>query len=373
MSPTVQKFHNFRLDRLSLPPRRSCHFSDRVELATGRIGASQWVLSRALCRFNRFDLTRLPVSKRKAALALQLPQWSPYAESAYAIAWQNGFASVWCWDNARIDAEIKKHGKTPKSQRKIPETLLRAPLPAGLRLLKCLDGVEGQYWQDAQLIASRWWPQRPDEQAWLSFQRDCGIAPEQQEGNSTLQDVPLQLRPWIKIATPSGATDDMPLAEIALYGALTLGLGVTTVVLAMQHYQIDRAIAQRSSELAAIKGKAGSVFAARESALSALTRLKSIETIEPYPQPLVLMAALAETLPKDSGAFVREWDMSGNRLKVAVKSPDANIAGADYEQALEKTGRFGDIQIITDADPKTTGFSMTIRPLDPAAVQERAK
>jgi hypothetical protein len=344
-----------------------------VELATGRIGASQWVLSRTLCRFNRFDLTRLPAAKRKAALALQLPQWSPYSDSAYAIAWQNGFASVWCWDSARIDAEIQKHGKTPKSQQKIPETLLRAPLSAGLRLIKCLDGVEGQYWQDAQLIASRWWPQRPDEQAWLSFQRDCGIASEQQETTSVLQALPLQLRPWIKIATASGATDDLPLAEVALYGVLTLVLGVATVVLGMQYYQIERAIAQRNSDLVAIKGKAGPVFAARESALSALTRLKSIDAIEPYPQPLVLMAALAETLPKDSGAFVREWDMTGNRLKVAIKSPDANIAGADYVQALEKTGRFGDIQIITDADPKTTGFSMTIRPLDPAVFHERAK
>lgn len=330
-------------------------------------------MSRALCRFNRFDLSRLPAAKRKAALALQLPQWSPYADSGYAIAWQNGFASVWCWDNSRIDSEIQKHGKTPKSQQKIPETLLRAPLPAGLRLLKCMDGTEGQYWQDAQLIASRWWPQRPDEHAWLSFQRDCGIAPEQQETTSSLQDLPLQLQPWAKIATLAGSTDDMPIAEVALHGVLLLALGLATVWLGLRHYQIERAIAGRTSELAAIKNKAGSVFAAREAALSTLVRIKSINAIEPYPQPLVLMGALAETLPKDSGTFVREWDLTANRLKVAISSPNANISGANYVQALEKTGLFADIQIITGADPKLTNFSMTILPIDPVPPEEHPK
>jgi len=369
----VQKFHNFQLDRLSLPRRRSFHFSGRVELADGRIGTQQWLLSRALCRFNRFDLNRLPAAKRKAALALQLPQWSPYVDSGYAIAWQNGFASVWCWDNNRIDTEIQKHGKTPKSQQKIPETLLRAPLQLGLRLLKCMDGAEGQYWQDAQLVASRWWPQRPDEHAWLSFQRDCGIAPEQQETKSTLQDLPLQLQPWAKIATLAGSTDDMPIAEVALHGVLLFALGLATVWLGLRYYQIEHAIAGRTSELAAIKSKAGPVFVAREIALSTLVRIKSIDAIESYPQPLVLLGAFAETLPKDSGAFVREWDMSGDHLKIAVGSPNANISGATYVQALEKTGLFADIQIITGADPKLTNFSMTIRPIDLAAPEEHSK
>lgn len=331
------------------------------------------MLSRGLCRYNHFDLSRLPAGKRKAALALQLPQWSPYPNGNYAIVWQNGCAGVWCWDSGRIDSEIQKHGKPLKSQQKIPETLLRAPAQTALRLLKCLDGVEGQYWQEAQLVASRWWPQRPDEKAWLAFQRDCGIPSEQQETAGTLQDMPLLLKPWAKIAALSGSTDDMPVAEISLYGVLLLALGLATVFLGLQHYQINRAIAERGNELAAIKSKATSVFAARETALSALARVKSIDVIEPYPHPLVLMEALAETLPKDGGAYVREWDMTENHLKISVSSPDANIAGANYVQAIEKTGRFADIQIITDVDPKLTSFSMRILPSDPANPEKPSK
>ena len=331
------------------------------------------MLSRGLCRYNRFDLNRLPASKRKAALALQLPQWSPYPDGNYAIIWQNGCAGVWCWDSGRIDAEIQKHGRTSKSQQKIPETLLRAPAQTGLRLQKCLDGVEGQYWQDTQLVASRWWPQRPDQHAWLAFQRDCGITPEEQENASNLQDMPLLAKPWAKITTLAGSTDDMPVAEISLYGTLLLALGLVTVFLGLQHHQINRAIAERGSELAAIKSKAASVFAARETALSALARVKSIDVIEPYPQPLVLMEAVAEMLPKEGGVYVREWDMTENRLKISVSSPDANIAGANYVQAIEKTGRFADIQIITDVDPKLTSFSMRILPADPETQEKQSK
>jgi len=328
------------------------------------------VLSRALCRYNRFDLSRLPATKRKAALALQLPQWSPYQNSNYAIVWQDGYASVWCWDNERIESDIAKQGKPLKSRNKIPETLLRAPVQTGLRLLKCLNGVEGQFWQDSQLIASRWWPHQPDQQAWVTFQRDCGIPAEQQVAASALQDLPFLLQPWGKITTLAHSGEDMPMAEIALYCTLLLVLGIATTVLSIQHFQLNRAIGLRTRELAEIKSKAGPVLAARETALNALIRLKNIDSIEPYPHPLILMAAVAQSLSPDSGAFVREWDMNGKSLKIAISSPTANVAGANYVQALEKTGHFTNIQIITDADPKLTSFSMSILPIDP---EERAK
>lgn len=305
----------------------------------------------------------MPAGKRKAALALQLPQWSPFADSNYAIVWQQGFASVWCWDNGRINAEILKHSKSPKSHKKIPESVLRLPLQSGLRMLKCLDGVEGQQWQEGQLVASRWWPERPDEHAWIAFQRDCGIPADQQDEKSTLQDLPLQIKPWGKISTLSGSTDELPIIEVALYGVLLLALGLPTLFLGIHHHQIGQAINDRAEALAAIKQQASPLFTAREAALNALDRLKAIYSIERYPQPLVLMAAVAEALPKGGGAFVREWEMTDNHLKITVNSPNSNIVGSIYVQALEKAGAFNEIQIITNADPKLMTFSMSIRPL----------
>lgn len=320
-------------------------------------------MSRALCRFNRFDLSRLPAAKRKAALALQLPQWSPFTDSAYAIIWQQGFASVWCWDNSRIDAEILKHGRQPKAEQKIPETLLRAPHQEGLRLTRCLEGVEGQYWQDAQLVASRWWPQSPKAEDWLSFQRDCGVPAEQQQAAIVLRDLPLLVQPWSKISNLAGSTGELPLAELASYGALLLLLGLATVYFGLQHFQIKSAISNGTVELAALKKKAAPLFDAREAALGSLARLKAIYALERYPQPLALMAMVAKVLPKD-GAFVREWEMTDNQLRLTVNSPNLNIAGTTYVEALEKTGALSDVKIITNADPKLMSFVMSVLPLD---------
>lgn len=346
-----------------MPSRRSYHHSEQVKLATGRVGVSQWILSRALCRFNRFDLSRLPAAKRKAALALQLPQWSPYSDSGYAIVWQQGFASVWCWDNSRIDAVIAQHDRNPKTQQKIPESLLREPLSNGSRLIRCLDGVEGQFWQDGQLIASRWWPQPPDVHGWLSFQRDCGIDAGQQADTVSIQDLPMQAQPWGKISVQPGSGAGIPAAEAIFYCVLALALGLPAIYLGLQHVQISRATAARNAELAAIKQQASPLFAAREQAMASLARLKTIYALERYPQPLVLMAPVAQTLSKD-GAYVREWSMIEDKLKITVSSPTNNIAGTAYVEALQKAGPFAEVRIITNADPKLMTFAMTVLPLD---------
>jgi len=85
----------------------------------------------------------------------------------------------------------------------------------------------------------------------------------------------------------------------------------------------------------------------------------------------VLMAAVADALPKEGGAFVHDWEMIGNRLKITISSTAGNVVGANYVQALEKTGRFTGVQIISNADPKMISFSMTILETDRTDNDER--
>lgn len=345
-----------------MPSRRHLHRLKGVELATRQFGASQWVLSRGLCRFNRFDLARLPAAKRKAALALQLPQWSPYRDSNYAIIWQDGIASVWCWDNALIDAEIRKHGRNPKAQQKIPESLLRAPSQNGLRLINCLDGIEGQYWQQGQLLASRWWPEQVNANDWLAFQRECGVPGQQQQPRPVLVESPLQPAPWGKITNLNAGSDEVTLAELAFHGLLICALGLPTIHLGIQQHQIKAAIAGRQAELAALKDKASAVLGARSTAFESLATLKAIYAHQRYPEPLQLMAAVSRSLPKN-GTFVSEWEMLEDQLKITVNSPTSAIIGTTYVDTLEKAGPFSDVKIITNTDPKRMTFTMTVLPL----------
>lgn len=294
---------------------------------------------------------------------MQLSQWSPYTGSDYVIVWQKGFASVWCWDKSRIDAEIQQHRRNPKAEQKIPETLLRAPYQDGLRLAKCLEGAEGQYWQDAQLVTSRWWPQPPSPGDWLLFQRDSGIPAERQESQVVLQELPLQAQPWARISNLAGSSNELPFAEFACYAALFLLLGLPTVYLGLQHLQITSAAAHGSAELANLKKTAAPLFEAREAALNSLTRLKAIYALDRYPEPLVLMDLVAQALPKDD-AFVSDWEMTDNLLKITVNSPNGNIVGTTYVEALEKGELLSEVKVITNANPKLMTFAMTVLPLD---------
>ena len=54
----------------------------------------------------------------------------------------------------------------------IPETVLRTlQITDTVLLIQCLDGVEGQIWQNNLLVGSRWWAQIPEPKEWINFQR----------------------------------------------------------------------------------------------------------------------------------------------------------------------------------------------------------
>jgi hypothetical protein len=270
---------------------------------------------------------------------------------------------VWCWDNNKISADIVKQGHNPRNFHTIPETLLQPPENNGLRLIKCLEGVEGQYWRDAELIACRWWATVPDEQAWVSFQRDCSIPVALQQTSTSLVQHPFLRTPWASITRVrlTDAEDEISLREIAFYAALILCFGLFSVYFCVGNYQISKALSQTHQQVVTIKKKAAAIFAAREEALNASSRLNAIYELNKYPEPLELMAAIAESLPKD-GSFVREWEMTDGRLKLLISSP-SNVVGTRFVEAFDKLHLFDEIKIIPNADPKLIEFSMAILPV----------
>ncbi len=72
--------------------------------------------------------------------------------------------SIWSWDRDVVKALTGSNGT-----RVIPEPLVRTPMQAGARLVEALEGFEGEIWADGKLIASRWWPEAPDDTTWHQF------------------------------------------------------------------------------------------------------------------------------------------------------------------------------------------------------------
>ncbi len=328
------------------------------------------VVSRALCRFQRFDLGRLPANKRRSALKLQLLQWSPFASSGHAVVWQDGMASVWCWDRAAVDGRVAESGRKERFS-VIPETLLRTPSQEGLRLIECLDGVEAQYWNQAQLLHSRWWPQAPAPSELLAFQRDCSLALHEQQPQMPLQEIALAARAWAPFSGVDAAPGEMALPEMALYASLALALGLPAIALSIGQLRVAGAVKERQQQIAQLRSASRAVLEARDVALTAQSRLNTIQGLQQFTDPLGLMVGVTRALPVQ-GAYLKEWDVADGRLKILVVSPTAEVSGAAYVSALEHSGLFTRVKIVTQVDPRQIGFSMDIVPraeLAPSAAQ----
>lgn len=334
------------------------------------LGTAEIVVARSRCCFGRFDLSRVPAAKRAPALALQVASWSPFTTSDGAVAWHpDGRASVWCWSADDLEAAWREGAGADQLPRRMPESALYpAPASDGLRLLKTLDGIEAQLWQDSELVASRWWPQAPDARDLLSFQQDASRAPDQFEPAPPLAEFALARRPWQALAALKGSAGAVAGAEALVYGALVLALGVPALALAVEQWRLLQARHQAEATLQREGERSKSVLDAQTAALTAADQARALVNLQTYPAPLVHMMAVARALPDGAGTNVREWEMNAGKLRLLLASSGPEIAGAENMRSLEQTGLFADIKILNQADPRLMAFTMQMKPQAALAV-----
>lgn len=320
------------------------------------------MLSRALYRFRRFDLKNVPKAQLTQALRLQIGQWSPYASTGQYIVWGQDHALVWAWDVDRLEADLTAQKLKPKSTHVIPESLLHPPLPSGLRLVACLDGVEGELWQDQRLVHSRWWPEPPPATDWLNFQRDAGITPEQgmSDGTPVSQTVHWLKRPWAKTADlRQGAGRVLPHEAWLIGSAIFLLAGFTTWN-GIELIKARQAMEQLKNELDKAAQDAHPILDARRQALDALNRIESLRAINPYPAQLALLAEVAKQMPAEA-LYLKEWDYQNGKLKITVASPNKLPSSLVVKKVLD-IAWFRNVQATPTADPGVLTLTMETLP-----------
>lgn len=319
------------------------------------------MLARPLYRFKWFDLGAIPRAKRKQALDLEIVRWAPYAESGHVVAWLDEGALVWCWDAARLRPALAEFRLNPKRVRVIPESLLSLPHADGIRLVHCMEGYEGQIWSAGLLKHSRWWPQPPAASDWLMFQRSAGVQPEAQ-----IQQVPpaapsqLQRRPWIKSSGNGGAGLGWP-AEKLIVGLCTVLLALPTLWYGLGLYKLHQAEKARVAQLADLQREARPILQARSQALEGWARIRELQGLNPYPDPLFLMAKIAEVLPKNDAAL-REWQFSDGKLKIIIAAPSP-LSSSFLVNALQLAGPFDKVKATAGSDAKIVTLEMEVKKL----------
>lgn len=345
---------------LQLPPRRYKQHLTKLVPPEQKLGRLEWVLSRALYRFARFDLKTIPEAQRGRALELQIRQWSTYSNTGLYVVWNHGDALVWAWDADRITAELNENKLDAKRVKIIPETLLAQPYDDAVCVIACMDGFEGQIWQGDSLLASRWWPSVPESAEWSSFQRNAGLLPERQ-----LQTVPAPIasvwqdHPWGKAASMGNTFGLDGKYEIWAIAVVTAALALATFWYAMQLVKLHQAHETRVAELKLLEQQAEPVREMRGQALVALARVKTLQTLALYPDQLSLMAKVAEILLKEA-AYLKEWEYLGGKLKLVVTSPN-KLVSSDYVRSFQAEEIFENVQALATADTSSLTLTMGVR------------
>lgn len=118
----------------------------------------RWIVGRGLCLYRCEDFVNVPRARRRAALALNIPVWSPFARTGHHCVWVGATAMVWMWDAEQVGRAAPAEGT-----QWLAETVLLPKKEDGVYLQACHRGFELQRWHGGVLRDSYWQPEQPDQ------------------------------------------------------------------------------------------------------------------------------------------------------------------------------------------------------------------
>lgn len=294
---------------------------------------------------------------------MKIRQWAPFAEVANYAVWQEGRAQVWVWDKLRQQAMMTEIGI--KNATVMPETLLYArPITEEIRLIQCMEGFEGQIWDNGLLIGSRWWTTVPTATEWTYFQRAHGLAATQEM--PFVLELSLLERPWGRAQINLNIFD---LRRESLW--VTLGAAFFTVLLTWQIvglWKWHRATTQVQTQIEILQTKIGSILELRNQAIADKLVVDELFTLAPYPHQIDLMAIISDImltisqklgLPVDDIRLI-DWLYQMGELKITIESSE--IDPTVYVKAFQDHPRFAEVKAGTGRKAEQIILTMNVKP-----------
>ena len=314
-----------------------------------------WILGRGLCLYRRESFGHVPRPKREAALAFQVPSWSPFDRTGHFAVWSGGEAMVWYWDadSLALEAEhplLQEAGLDPSQFLVRPETLFRPRRPDGVCLQSCAEGFEIQHWRGGVLQGSYWSLQPPTEQRLAWFADRQGIA---SAAAPPLLDEWLA-EPWSSDLNPR---EWLLRNELRLVAGLALVLSTLLVWQEARHWKYAWVGEGFAASFAEIQEEVAPFMAARDGH-SNLSRVNErLEQLLQEPSQAYLMGLVDGTLADSPATFV-EWHYQQGELRVVVEDPSANPV--EYVQRLEAQPMFVDVRVGQGRRPGQLELSMKV-------------
>jgi len=311
---------------------------------------AQWIVGRGLCMYRCEDFGGVPRSRRRSALELKLPVWSPFVRTGYHCVWAGASAMVWFWDEDKIASARKAQpgAGANASLRVLPETVFHPRKPDGLHLQPCREGFDLQVWHADRLLDAFWFPERPHERQVARFlgrlegeARVGAPASVREAPGGTFAAEPwstsLTLREWFEAN------------ERAVVSACMLALSLAVLWQEARFWKIRHFEREVAAELARMQDRLDPLLAARNELLGLRRTNRALSEILNEPSQAYLMTLVDRALPSAEAEFI-EWHYQQRELELLIEDPDpdpiayvrALEAEPLFEQVRAEPGRGGD-------------------------------
>ena len=280
------------------------------------------IVGRGLCFYRCADFANVPRNRRRAALGLNIPLWSPFARTGHHAVWAGTTAMVWLWNADRVGASSSGDDapNTPGGSlgqplgEQLPETVFHPKKADGVHLQTCHHGFELQLWEAGVLRDSYWSPQQPTKSVedWFATRANAPIAPAQMA--AVAADIGVE--PWVTPITPG---EWLRLRERPL---VACGLAFFAVVACWQETRIwktSHQSAAAAAEVERLEEDLAPVLNARSEVRRLRARRAALATLLAGPSQAELMILTDGALPAD--VALREWRYQGGRLDLALTGP----------------------------------------------------
>lgn len=328
--------------------RRFSNKSNVIQTRAGAFSLPQpslhrhWIVGRGVCLYRYAAFAHVPRAKRRAALELKVPVWSPFRTTGFHAVWAESAAMVWFWDAEAVRNRTSGDGKdsdNPDRVRVVPETVFYPRKTDGLHLQACREGFELQHWHANVLLDAFWFAERPDEN-----QIDWFLARRGIETSAPDPKVPL---------TPASAFDPEPWAarvppgewveanESALVAACVLALVTAALWQEVRFRKTAHLTSGATAAFARIQDEIAPLLEARNALVGLRRKNLALSALLAAPSQAQLMGEVDRALPSASAEF-HEWRYQRGELAILVEDTDPDPIS--YVRALEAHPLFSQVR-----------------------------
>jgi len=303
---------------LFTPQRYSYNSNKEINLVQKGKGSVEVTISRSLCHYKLFSLLDIPLARRQAVIQLKIKQWSPFNIYGTYVCWHQHMAMVWVWDKVPLEKALSITDLKIKHINFYPETVLYSSNDKdGVRCIQCINGIEAQIWKNKVLVSSRWWISLPNPLIWHKFLRAQGIKESQDKEN--IISLSFNKKAW---GSSKKALILTLLRQEMIWGTLIVSILLSIIswkLIYIQKWQ--QAIDDIEQKIEILTPKAQPILIARNKVLTANETIQGLQSLNPYPSQLEVMAEITVKLVEKNIQLVN-WSYSTDKLKFSFQAKD---------------------------------------------------